>query len=154
MNENWFPFQLHSWQPALKKKKKKSNSSENMALRWRPDAIWYTNRDHLMANLSLNFASIANTRYLSNNHCIYFIHKRARICDPCRPSAPQSESIALQIPQCTCPIPHNAPFCNRKVRMCAYSGSWCIVGYSSKVMHCGFVRWKLFLQDNSYRYRV
>ena len=46
-----------------------------------------------------------------------------------------------QIPQCTCPLSHNTPFCNRNVHMCAHlcykmlhcgTSVWCIVG---------FVRW-------------
>ena len=46
-----------------------------------------------------------------------------------------------QIPQCICPISHNAPFYKRNVHMCAH--------FSHKMVHCGtpdwcivgFVRW-------------
>ena len=43
-----------------------------------------------------------------------------------------------QIPQCTSPLSHNAPFCHRNVHMCAHfcykmvhrgTLAWCIVGY-------------------------
>ena len=34
-----------------------------------------------------------------------------------------------QIPQCTSPISHNAPFCNRNVHMCAH--------FCYKMVHCG-----------------
>ena len=47
-----------------------------------------------------------------------------------------------QIPQCTSPISHNAPFCNINVHMCphfcynmVYRGlwDWCIVGFGQQV---------------------
>ena len=34
-----------------------------------------------------------------------------------------------QIPQCTCPMSHNALFCNRNMHMCAH--------FCYKMMHCG-----------------
>ena len=52
-----------------------------------------------------------------------------------------------QIPQCTSPISHNAPFCNRNVHTCAHFCHkmvhygifvWCIVG---------FVRWVYWLDS-------
>ena len=36
-----------------------------------------------------------------------------------------------QIPQCTCHIPHNAPFCNRKVDICAH--------FCYRMLHCGIL---------------
>ena len=51
-----------------------------------------------------------------------------------------------QIPQCTCPISHNTPICNKNVRMgCAH--------FCYKMVHCGiwdwcivwFVRWLNFI---------
>ena len=39
------------------------------------------------------------------------------------------ERSIAQIPPCTCPIFHNAPFCNRNVHMCAH--------FCYKMMHCG-----------------
>ena len=50
-----------------------------------------------------------------------------------------------QIPKCTIPMPHNAPFCNRNVNMCTH--------FCYKMVHCGqpmrdgvlgFVRWVNF----------
>ena len=38
-----------------------------------------------------------------------------------------------QIPQCTIPIPHNAPFCNRNVHICAH--------FCYKMVHCGIFVW-------------
>ena len=38
-----------------------------------------------------------------------------------------------QIPQCTSPISHNAPFCNRNVHMCAH--------FCYKTVHCGIFVW-------------
>ena len=40
---------------------------------------------------------------------------------------------AVQIPQCTSPISHNAPFCNKNVHI--FVTKWCIVGYFPK--DCG-----------------
>ena len=39
--------------------------------------------------------------------------------------------ISSQIPQCTSPISHNAPFCNRNVHMCAH--------FCYKMMHYGIM---------------
>ena len=59
-----------------------------------------------------------------------------------------NRSVA-QIPQCTSPISHNAPFCNRTVHMCAHfcykivhygMFAYCIMGFVRWV-YCGEIPW-------------
>ena len=47
-----------------------------------------------------------------------------------------------KIPQCTSPVSHNVPFCNRNVHVHISVTKWCIVGYVSNAL------WEMGLLDH------
>ena len=60
-------------------------------------------------------------------HCVIFVW-----CIVGLNRFPQNRPVS-QIPQCTSPISHNAPFCNRNVHICAH--------FCYKMVHCVIFVW-------------
>ena len=56
---------------------------------------------------------------------LHYVHCKDALLDCSAPGGERCESLTwvdeiVQIPPCTTPISHNAPFCNRNVHMCAH----------------------------------